>query len=72
MTPELCPCGLPLHYTDRRIEGYVRTLIHEHGPTVEIHTPEGVWRVPRHYIALHGVKAENVPQLAAHYGWERR
>jgi hypothetical protein len=30
----------------------------------------GSWRVPRLFIACHGLKATDLPQLAAVYGWE--
>lgn len=29
----------------------------------------GIW-VPRHYIALHGIRGEQVLTLAAMYGWK--
>jgi hypothetical protein len=38
---------------------------------VTVSAPGGSWRVPRLYIACHGLKAADVPQLAAVHGWER-
>lgn len=69
---ELCACGLPLHYKDddsrAMIEDYVRRL----GPLMDITVMgKGTWRVPRHFIALHGFKAADVEKLAERYGFER-
>jgi hypothetical protein len=58
-----CPCGLPLHYTDPVVERLVRTLVRDLGEFVTVKTPEGSWRVSRHYLALHGVKAADLPRL---------
>jgi hypothetical protein len=64
-----CPCGEALHYTSLAHQFAVERLVAVHGPDVTITTPEGSWRVPRHYIALHGVKAVDLPALAVQYGW---
>lgn len=60
---ELCHCGRPLHYSDPEIERKVRTLIDQLGPTIKVTTPRGSWLVPRHYIALHGLKGAEVHML---------
>jgi hypothetical protein len=60
---ELCHCGKPLHYTDPVDEMKVRGFIEELGECMEIQTPAGRWVVPRHYIALHGLTAEELPHL---------
>jgi hypothetical protein len=31
----------------------------------------GTWRVPKIYIAVHGMVGRDVPNLAEQYGWER-
>lgn len=59
---DLCHCGRPLHYTDPTIEGWVRGLVTLRGALMEVTTPEGTWLVPRHYIALHGVKAAELTE----------
>lgn len=42
------------------------------GATVEITiVGTGTWRVPRVYLAAHGVKANELPEVAARYGFER-
>lgn len=66
-----CACGRPLHYLDGTSRALVETLVAKHGPNVP--TIAGGWRyaVPRHYIALHGIKATELAALAAKYGWPR-
>lgn len=77
---ELCACGQPLHYTDpviqRAMEGQVRRL----GETVKVRVmaaatgmdmDPGFVKVPRHYIALHGLMAADLPHLQQLYNWEK-
>lgn len=69
---DVCDCGrtLKLHYRDPANYWRVQKLVEEMGPTVRLSVLGiGAWYVPRHYIAAHGVKAREVPQLAAKYGW---
>lgn len=66
-----CGCGQPLHYTSPDTQRAVERLVDELGPDVTITTPEGSWRVPRHYIALHGIEALALPTLADRYGWAK-
>ena len=65
----LCPCGKPLHYTDAATRKWVEEQIAEHGPTVSVTVSGRTWKVPRHYIALHGLMAFDLPNLAKTYGW---
>lgn len=58
-----CPCGQPLHYTDRLTFLQVQRLVDELGEYTNVTTPDGTWSVSRHYIALHGLKAEELPTL---------
>lgn len=60
-----CPCG-------RKHEaiGPVAQLIEDAGLTVKVVTPQGAWRVPRIYIAIHGLRASDMPMLARVYGWK--
>jgi hypothetical protein len=60
---ERCHCGVPLHYSDPRVEMYVRRLVAELGPDVPITVAGRTWLVPRHYIALHGVKGGELSAL---------
>ena len=61
----MCPCGLPLHYTNPVIKRYVEDLIATKGEKIMVTTgsPPRSWMVPRHYIALHGLKAAELPNL---------
>lgn len=70
---EKCGCGEPLHYTDPSAEKSVRRLIALNGPfiTVEVQGSDHAFRVPRHFIALHGLKAADLEMLADLYSWER-
>ena len=66
-----CDCGRPLHYASARSRRSVEHLVRTKGPTIVLTVAEGSWRVPRHYIALHGLVGSQVPVLAERYGWER-
>lgn len=68
---ERCDCGEPLHYSRLQTKAYVELLIATVGPTQVVTTPDGSWWIPRHYVALHGIKAEEIPSLAEQYGWEK-
>ena len=66
-----CACGKPLHYSDPKIRAGVEDLIARLGPTIEVAVIGGKkFKVPRHYIALHGIKATELPELAARLGFE--
>jgi hypothetical protein len=64
---ELCHCGQVLHYTDPVAKDFTLQMIESLGPTVKVQVPvDGVprvWEVQRHYIALHGLKAAELPTL---------
>ena len=64
-----CACGAPLHYADPWVRRAVEQLVAVHGPTVQVTVPGGAWHVPRHWIALHGLRAAELPALARRYGW---
>lgn len=52
---EMCYCGMPLHYSNREIEAYMHDMVRKHGTHVDIICEGKSYRVPRHYIALHGI-----------------
>lgn len=56
MTEELCACGRPLHYTSDDVRGAVEALISLLGPNIRVVVAGRTYLVPRHYIALHGLK----------------
>lgn len=47
------------------MEDMVRRL----GETILISVSGRGWIVPRHYVALHGIKASELPVLARRYGF---
>lgn len=63
----LCHCGRPLHYTDPDVRRICEEIVREKGEFLLVDTPGGRWRVQRHYIALHGLRAAELPKL----GFER-
>ena len=72
MTDEkLCACGQPLHYTDPKVEEQVSTVVEMMGENIKVVTPGGIYEIPRHYIALHGIKASEVPDLAEQLGFPK-
>lgn len=69
---EMCACGEPLHYTRPDIRRWVEEVVRRHGRDVLITNSKGDgWKVPRHYIALHGISEKDLPALAEQYGWPR-
>lgn len=62
-TPELCPCGKPLHYLSKASERKVRALIDDLGEMIPVSVCERLWLVSRHYIALHGLRAIDLPDI---------
>lgn len=66
---DVCDCGrtLQLHYRDPEKLKAMMCLIASQGPTV----PVNGYMVPRHYLALHGVRPRELPELAKRYGWAR-
>jgi hypothetical protein len=47
-------------------------LVEELGPNISIQVGNETYMVPRHFIALHGLKAWELSALAAKYGWEKQ
>ncbi|HEY1242202.1 MAG TPA: hypothetical protein VGF16_16675 [Bryobacteraceae bacterium] len=58
--PEMCACGRPLHYSDARIRETVEQMIAQLGERVKVSCGGRAWMVPRHFIALHGLRAEEL------------
>lgn len=59
----MCACGKPLHYCDPEIRSMVEKVIASAGENMKVHLDGRTWMVPRHYIALHGLKAKELPSL---------
>lgn len=59
-----CACGLPLHYTNKEFQAEMQELSDKLGEFVTIKVlTKGTWKVQRHYIALHGIKADELDKL---------
>ncbi len=58
-----CHCGRPLHYNDPGIELKMREMVRTQGPLIKVRVSGHTYLVPRHYIALHGIKGHEVPDL---------
>jgi hypothetical protein len=71
-TEKLCACGQPLHYSDPHIQELVERQIAELGEFIPV-TLIGSGRrflIPRHFLALHGIKGGDLSALAEQYGFE--
>lgn len=62
-TTTKCHCGKDLHYSNPKIQKMIQKLINKLGETLDIQYQETIYQVPRHYIALHGVIASELPSL---------
>lgn len=62
-----CWCGERLHYEYPHVQLSMEKVCHEKGEWATIVVPRGVYRVPRHYIALHGLDYERLHE----YGFEQ-
>ncbi len=65
MIREFCPCGRPLHYRSAQVQAQVERLIQSLGQETTVTCDGNSYRVPRHYIALHGLLAADLERLAA-------
>jgi len=63
MEDEVCACGRPLHYANANHRRWVEAQILLLGTYVKVTVEGRSWMVPRHYIALHGLKAVELPTL---------
>jgi hypothetical protein len=61
--PGYCPCGRRLHYPDPAVRAFVEGLVEDLGPSILVRCQGRLWRVDRHFIALHGLKASELPTL---------
>jgi hypothetical protein len=61
---ETCACGRPLHYSDPAIYELIAGMVRELGPTIKVICAGKSYQVQRHFIALHGLKAAELPMLA--------
>lgn len=62
--PDYCACGQLLHYTDPGLFRVTDLIVRALGSHIPVNTATGTWRVQRHYIALHGLAASDLPGLS--------
>jgi hypothetical protein len=63
-----CFCGQDLHYTDPEVQAHVQRMVDDLGAVVRVRqlATGRVFLVPRHFIALHGLKEEELDR----YGFQ--
>ena len=62
-SPGCCACGRPLHYESAPAREAVEELVRTMGENIVVTVGPRRWLVQRHYIALHGLKAQELPSL---------
>lgn len=70
MATKMCACGKPLHYGNFKMQQLVEQMIADLGEDIEVLAGGRKFKVPRHFIALHGLKATDLASLAKEYGFE--
>lgn len=58
-----CHCGKSLHYTNPETQKLIEKIIEEKGEFVVVQVGQRKFNVQRHYIALHGLRAQQLPDL---------
>jgi hypothetical protein len=66
-----CACGQPLHYSSDETRQMIERMVEELGPFVVVHVGGSAWKVQRHYLALHGIKASELPELSLRLGFAK-
>jgi len=60
---KMCHCGKPLHYSDPAAQEQVERMIKKLGEFIAVTVGNKTYNVPRHYIALHGIKGGEIASL---------
>jgi len=60
---EICPRGVPLHYSSPFCLQLMKAMVLLKGYYVTVRVGVRRWKVPRHYIALRGLNPEGLPGL---------
>ena len=60
---KMCACGKPLHYSSPVLQAMVQDFVDRLGEDINVIAGGRCWRVPRHFIALHGIKASELSKL---------
>ena len=69
---KMCACGKPLHYSNPLLQQLVEQMITEFGENMKITNVDTgkSYLVPKHFIALHGIKGRELAKLAEQYGFK--
>lgn len=67
--PYTCPCGIVHELTPHTRTAY-EDITAGLPYAVLVSVNDRAWQVPRIFIAAHGLKAAELPELAQRYGWE--
>ena len=69
---QVCDCG-EIHELSADTRKNLGAMIEHLGPniTIRVEGQEISFAVPRLYIAAHGIRANEIPDLAERYGWDR-
>ena len=59
----MCACGKPLHYLEPMLREIVQSQVDQLGENIRVRLGTRVWLVPRHFIALHGIRARELERL---------
>lgn len=68
-SPYTCPCG-EVHELSAQTRVAYGNITAGLPSTVPVSVNGRAWQVPRIFIAAHGLKAAELPELAQRYGWE--
>lgn len=59
----ICHCGKPIHYASPETRKRAQEIIARMGRHIPVEAGDKVYKVDRHYLALHGLKAGELPEL---------
>lgn len=59
----MCACGKRLHYSDPMLQAMIQRFVDDLGENIRVQVRGRIWLVPRHFIALHGLKAWEIEKL---------
>jgi len=59
-----CACGKPFHYKNKDQQHMVQRFSDQLGADVEVEIGDRRYSAQRHYIALHGLRAQEAETLA--------
>jgi hypothetical protein len=71
-TMTMCACGKPLHYSSAHLREMIEQMVATLGECIVVKNLSSgkAFMVPRHYIALHGIRARELVVLAEKYGFK--